>query len=94
LLADTQTISSMLGVEVEQFENTEDLDNTKDILENAIAQSTYLEGTNNQRPLQIRWNLASQIDLDIIKTCCPDGYADFTRNLTGIAKNVANLLDE
>jgi hypothetical protein len=59
LLADNQTILSMLDVEVEQFDNTEGLDNTKDILENAIAQSTYLEEANNQRPLQIRWNLAS-----------------------------------
>ncbi|WP_373543273.1 hypothetical protein [Chamaesiphon sp.] len=95
LLADTQTISSMLGVEVEQFNNTENLDNTKDILDNAIAQSTYLDlEINNQRPLQIRWNLAAQIDLAIIKTCCPNGYADFIKYLIEVAKNITNSLNE
>jgi hypothetical protein len=94
LLADPRTISNILGVQVEQFENTEDLDNPKYILENAISQSTYLEGTNNQRPLQIRWNLASQIDLDILKTCCPNGYGDFTKYLIEVAKKAVNLLNE
>jgi hypothetical protein len=61
------------------LENSEDLDNTKDILERAISKSTYLsEDTSNQRPLQIRWNLGKQIYLAIIKTVCPDGYAAFT----------------
>jgi hypothetical protein len=86
LLADTQTIINILGVEIEQPENLEESNNTKEILEKAIAQSTYLtEVTNNQRPLQIRWNLASEIDLDIIKNCCPNGYAAFTQSLLMVA---------
>ncbi|MBS9391187.1 MAG: hypothetical protein HEQ33_20735 [Dolichospermum sp. WA123] len=41
LLADTQTVSTILGVELEKLENLEDLENTKDILENAISKSWY-----------------------------------------------------
>ncbi|MEH1969901.1 hypothetical protein [Nostoc sp.] len=92
LLADTQTVSKILGVELEQFENLEDLDGTKDILEQAITESTDLsEESNNQRPLQIRWDLAFQIDLAIIKTCCPNGYAAFTKYLIAAAKVVAEI---
>ena len=95
LLADTQTVSSMLGVEVEKFENTEDLDNTKDILEIAIAQSTYLDREiNNQRPLQIRWDLAARVNLSIIKICCPNGYANFIKYLIEVAKTVTVLQNE
>jgi len=92
LLADTQTISNILGVELEQFEDLEDLDGTKDVLDKAIAESTYLsEENSNQRPLQIQWKLASQIDLGIIKNFCPNGYAAFTLYLIAAAKLVAEL---
>ena len=58
LLADTQIVSTILGVELPPLENLENLDNTKHILENVIAKSTYLsEDSSNQRRLQIRWNL-------------------------------------
>ncbi|MFM6753819.1 MAG: hypothetical protein ACKPJ4_08455 [Dolichospermum sp.] len=89
LLADTQTVATILGVELEKLENLEDLDNTKNIFENAISQSTYLsEDTSNQRPLQIRWNLGKQIDLAIIKTVCPEGYSAFTQSLLVATKAV------
>ena len=89
LLADTQTVSTILGVDLEKLENLEDLDNTKDILENAIAKSTYLsEDISNQRSLQIRWNLGKQIDLEIIKNGCPQGYAAFTQSLLVATKAV------
>jgi hypothetical protein len=89
LLADTQTVATILGVELENLENLEDLDNTKNILENAISQSTYLsEDTSNQRTLQIRWNLGKQIDLAIIKTVCPEGYSAFTQSLLVATKAV------
>ncbi|WP_292749798.1 hypothetical protein [Nostoc sp. NMS4] len=92
LLADTQTVSTILGVELEQLENLEALDSTKEILEAAIAQSSYiLKESSNQRPLQIRWNLSFQIDLDIIKTSCPNGYAAFAKYLIEAAKVVAEL---
>ena len=93
LLADNQTVSKLLGVELEQLENLEDSSDTKSILDKAIAESTYLsEETSNQRPLQIRWNLASQIDLVIIETCCPSGYAAFAQNLRVAAKVVADMI--
>ncbi|MBD2625660.1 hypothetical protein [Trichormus variabilis] len=93
LLADTQTVSNILNVELKQLENLEDLDNTKNILENAIATSTYLsEYTSNQRPLQIRWNLGKQIDLAIIKTCCPNGYAGFAQSLLVATKAVIRII--
>ncbi|MFM7888717.1 MAG: hypothetical protein ACKPCM_18945 [Pseudanabaena sp.] len=82
LLADTQTISQILGVDIAKLENLEELENTKEILEDAIANSTYLnEETSNQRPLKIRWDLATHINLDTIKNHCPNGYAAFTKNL-------------
>ncbi|CAN1210952.1 hypothetical protein TUMEXPCC7403_12185 [Tumidithrix helvetica PCC 7403] len=87
LLADIQTVSTILGVEMEKLGNLEDEAKTKEILENAIAQSTYLaEDTSNQRPLQIRWNLAEQIDLTMLKVTCPMGYAVFVQDLTKAAK--------
>jgi hypothetical protein len=93
LLADTQTVSAILGVEIEKLENLEDLENTKEILENAIAKSTYLDDNiSNQRPLQIRWNLANDIDLEVIKTHCPNGYEVFTQNLIS-AVNAVDVMD-
>ncbi|KYC35816.1 hypothetical protein WA1_05840 [Scytonema hofmannii PCC 7110] len=95
LLADTQTVSKILGVELEQLENLESLDDTKDCLETAVAESTYLsEKSSNQRPLQIRWNLASEIDLAIIKTRCPNGYAAFTHYLMTSAKVVVDAITD
>jgi hypothetical protein len=93
LLADTQTVSEILAVEIANLENLEDLENTKDILDSAIAKSTYLEeNATNQRSLQIRWNLALQIKLAVIKTKCPNGYAVFTQDLLNAAK-VVSVMD-
>lgn len=93
LLADTQTISRFLGVELEQLDNLEDLNDTKEILESAIAKSTYSAiGSSNQRPLQVRWDLASQIDLAIIKACCPNGYTAFAKSLIVVTKVVMDKL--
>ncbi|MTJ48494.1 hypothetical protein FJR05_11715 [Dolichospermum sp. UHCC 0259] len=94
LLADTQNVANLLGVELEKLENLEHLDNTKDILENAISQSMYLsEDSSNQRSLQIRWNLGKHIDLAIIKTGCPQGYAAFTQSLLVATKAVIPILN-
>jgi hypothetical protein len=79
-------------VEIDQLEQLEDLDKTKDILEKAIARSTYLsQDTTNQRPLQIRWNLANLIDLATIKVACPNGYADFVRAFILVAKVAVDI---
>jgi hypothetical protein len=94
LLADIQTVATVLDVELPQLENLEDLDNTKDIMEDAIAKSTYFsEDISNQRPLQISWNLAKQIDLATIKTSCPNGYNAFTQSLLVATKAVIPILD-
>ncbi|MCB8764579.1 hypothetical protein L2E68_08465 [Planktothrix agardhii 1029] len=94
LLADIQTVSMILDVEIEQLENIETLDDIKNVLETAIAKSTYLsEVSSNQRPLQIRWKLGFEIDLDIIKTCCSTGYAPFTKCLMESAKVVMDVLE-
>ena len=87
LLADTKTVSKTLGVEIQKSDNLEDLDNTKQILEKAISDSSYIaDNTSNQRPLQVRWNLASQLDLETLKNKCPKGYAAFVQNLVMAAK--------
>lgn len=94
LIADTQTVSTILGVELPPLENLEDLNNTKNILENGISESKYLsEDIGNQRPLQIRYNLAFQIDLESIKTGCPGGYAAFVKDLLVATKAVIPILD-
>jgi hypothetical protein len=95
LLADTQAVSKILGVELEELEeleNLEELDGGKDILENAIAQSMYISKDSNQRPLQIRWKLAFEIDLATIKARCPLGYAAFTQDLIVAATVVADVI--
>jgi hypothetical protein len=91
LLADTQMVGNILAIEFEQLDNLEDLDRGKDILDSAIALSKYLsQESSNQRPLQIRWKLAFDIDLAIIKTRCPLGYGTFVEELTAVAKVVAD----
>jgi hypothetical protein len=80
LLADNQTISKILGIEILVPENLEDSSKTKKILEKAIAKSEYLVEANN-RKLEIRWHLADQIDLAILRKSCPQGYGLFSQNL-------------
>jgi hypothetical protein len=87
LLADSSTGSKILGVDLEEMESWEDLTDTKDRLEKAIEASTYLaEGSSNQRPLQVCWQLAFHIDLSVLKTCCPNGYAAFVESLLRVAR--------
>jgi hypothetical protein len=91
LLADTQTVANVLGVEIDRLENLEELDETKNLLERAIAASTYLfQDSSNQRPLQIRWDLANRIDLETIETSCPNGYTAFMQSLIIVAKAVVD----
>lgn len=49
LLADTQAVSKILGVEMEQLENLEDLDSGKNILENAMFPRGTATRSRNQR---------------------------------------------
>jgi len=87
LLADFETLSKVLGEEIEQITDLENVEISKNILEDVITKSTYLaEDTSNQRPLKIRWKLAFEIDLAMIKSSCPIGYVAFINNLTTVAK--------
>jgi hypothetical protein len=80
LLADFQTVSTILSIKIPELSNLEESDQTKTILENAIAESSYLSEKNN-RQLEIRWHLAHQIDLTILRKSCPQGYGIFSQNL-------------
>jgi hypothetical protein len=91
LLADIKTVTKILDREIEQFENLEALDGTKNILDSAIAESAYLsEDKSYQRSLRVKWKLAFEVDLAVIKDRCPIGYATFVQDLTAAAKVVAN----
>lgn len=86
LLADKETIEDILQVNITELNNLESLENTKNILEEAIEKSNYLtEDKNPQRPFQIRWNLAYQINLQKIKKYCPLGYGKFIISLEKLA---------
>lgn len=92
LLADTATVAMILEVEIAPLSDLENLANSKAILESAIADSSYLSAdTSNQRPLQIRWQLAEQINLDVLATQCPIGYATFIQSTVIAAKRVIEL---
>jgi len=80
LLADFQTVSTILSIKIPELSNLEESDQTKNILENAIAESEYLVESNN-RKLEIRWHLADRIDLAILRKSCPQGYGLFSQSL-------------
>jgi hypothetical protein len=93
LLADTQTVAKILEVELEPPENPEELNDAKDVLENAIAVSTYLhEEKSNQRPLIAKWKLAFEVNLEVLKTSCSKGYGTFAQNLSTAAQAVADMI--
>ena len=94
LLADIKTIAKILEVEINPIENLENSEETKRVLENAIAKSSYLsEQLTNQRPFKIRWNLAFQVNLEIIQNSCPHGYRAFHKSLIAVAKLVTNSIE-
>jgi hypothetical protein len=93
LLADTQTVAKILEVELEPPENPEELNDAKDILENAIAASTYLhDEKSNQRPLMAKWKLAFEVNLESLKTNCSKGYGVFVQDLNTAAQAVADMI--
>jgi hypothetical protein len=93
LLADTETVSKILDLAIAPLDNIEELNDTKETLENAIAQSEFIsEPITNQRPLQIRWHLATQIDLAILKNCCPQGYKTFAESLAHVARGIEDAI--
>jgi hypothetical protein len=80
LIADAETIAETLAVDFDSPDDLENVADPKAILETAIEQSAYLANPrNNQRPLQIRWQLAHHLNLAVIKQHCPDGYGAFIK---------------
>ncbi|MGB7416918.1 MAG: hypothetical protein WA902_22170 [Thermosynechococcaceae cyanobacterium] len=94
LLADYQSVAKLLALDVKEIDNLEDSDSTKAILEKAIIASTYLaDDSSNQRPLQIRWDLAFKIDLDIVKASCPLGYGTLMQDLAKTARTTQKRIE-
>ena len=93
LLADLQTVAKILKVEIDPTEDLENSEKTKTTLEEAIAKSNYLsEQADNQRPFQIRWNLAEQIDLKKLRDICPLGYQPWQKSLVTTTQKVNNSI--
>jgi len=93
LLADIDTVSAILGEKIEQIADLENFENPKNILENAINKSSYLaENVSNQRLLQVKWNLAFEINLVSLKSLCPQGYGTFAENLAKVAEITNQVL--
>lgn len=94
LLADIKTVAKILEVELNPIEDLENSNDTKKALEDAIAKSSYLSGqTTNQRPFQIRWDLAFKVDLEVIQNSCPNGYQNFHKSLIVVAQLAANSIE-
>jgi hypothetical protein len=87
LLGDPDTVSQVLAVPISPIINFEDLVTGKEILEAAIAQSNYFVGEySNQRPLQVRWDLAKKLNLNVLRINCPNGYQIFVQDLRNVAQ--------
>jgi hypothetical protein len=84
LLADSETVSRILGEKIEQITDLEKFTNSKDTLENAINQSSYI----NKPLLQTKWDLAFEIDLAILKSSCPKGYGAFAHKLALVVESM------
>ena len=84
LLADSETVSRILGEKIEQITDLENFTNSKDTLESAINQSSYI----NKPLLQIKWDLAFEIDLAILKSSCPKGYGAFAHKLALVVESM------
>jgi hypothetical protein len=86
LLADTDTVSRILAVPIAPMANIENSADTKPIMETAITKSTYLKDQGgNQRPLLVRWDIANHVDLDVVRSRCPEGYGAFSKALRSTA---------
>jgi Domain of unknown function (DUF4276) len=93
LLADTDTISRLLAIDLETPDDLENRADTKAIMESAIAQSTYMAGQGgNQRPLLVRWDLANHVDLDVMRSRCPEGYGAFSKTLLKTAETAMAIV--
>ena len=94
LLADFQTVSTILSIKIRELSNLEESEQTKNILENAIAESNYLSEENNRnlRIHKIKWNLASEVDLEMLKKNCPQGYGLFSQDLLRLTQSFIKKL--
>jgi hypothetical protein len=95
LIADTDTLSKNFNLKIAPIQNLENFTETKGILNDAIEQSNYLiqENSINQRRMKIRWMIAEQINLEALKTQCPQGYRTFAENLIKTSQTTARYID-
>lgn len=95
LIADTETLSKKFNLQISPIQNPENLTETKDTLDAAIDQSDYLvhENSINQRRLKIRWAIAEKINLEILKTQCPQGYGTFAKSLVITSQTTVAYID-
>jgi hypothetical protein len=95
LIADIDTLSKLLNIQIEPLNDPENLIQTKGFLDKAIRKSDYLTYgiEDNQRPLRIRWTIAEQLNLEMLKTQCPVGYGTFAKNLITTSQITKRYID-
>ncbi len=97
LLADTDTVASLLGVvlaadlphDLESLPGDRSPRNAKAILDSAIGSSAFQpqKPRVQNRHLEARWQLADIIHLDVIRDRCQAGYLAFINQLVHVARN-------
>lgn len=96
LLADSDALKELFNTELDSA--IQDLENlptdstdplfSKNIFDSLLEQSGFRgELSANKRGMVARWELAKIIDLDAIKSNCPEGYGRFVDDLVVAAKN-------
>ena len=65
---------------------------SKNIFESILERSEF-RTQSNSRGMEARWELAKRIDLEAIKTNCPQGYATFVEDLTSAAQNALQAIN-
>ncbi len=95
LIADTETLFKCFNLKINPIEDIENLTETKLILNDAIENSDYLieENSINKRQMKIRWAIAEQLNLEMLKTRCPVGYGTFTKNLIATSHITKRYID-
>lgn len=103
LLADPSSIQTLFGVSLENtievLENLPSDSNdplfSKNIFDSIIERSNYnIELSPNKRGMIARWELAQIINLDAIKSQCPEGYNAFISDIVVAARIAKRVIDE
>lgn len=102
LLADPSSLQALFEVSLNY--PTEDLENLpadsdeplypKNIFDSVLEISNFeSELSPNKRGMAARWELAKTIDLEAIKSRCPQGYKTFIEDMISAANNALSNLD-